>query len=97
MINMNWLYSNALGGVRLLVLEQFAQEAYELIHQNLSDELNAEFDLEVERCPNCGSEELYPFTQGKRKAFTAFLLLGFPIARHKHGMKCAKCDYFIED
>lgn len=97
MVNMNWLYSNAVGGVRLLVLEAFAEEAYQLIHQNFSEELDQQFDLAAEQCPYCGSNQLIPFTQGKRNAFIAFLLVGFPLYRYKHGMKCTQCDYFIED
>ena len=97
-INMNWLYSNALGGVRLWVPEPFAEQAYALIHEDLSEELAEQFDLDTPQCPNCGSTDLSPFTEGKRQAFMTFLFLGFPVSNNrKHGMKCTQCDYFIED
>lgn len=94
-INMYWLYSNALGGVRLLVLQQFAEEAYALIHQDQSAAVLAHFGLETPRCPNCGGDQLNPFTQGKRQAFIVFLLLDFPLYKYRHGMKCASCNHFI--
>lgn len=37
--NMDWLYSNALGGVRLLVPESYAEEAKGLLTQDFSQEL----------------------------------------------------------
>ncbi|ENW02875.1 DUF2007 domain-containing protein [Acinetobacter beijerinckii] len=92
-INMDWLYSNALGGVRLLVLESDLEEARTLLAQDFSQELQQQFGLS-ENCPNCGSSDIQPYTEGKRPAYLVFLLLGFPLFFYKNGMKCQRCQYF---
>lgn len=92
-INMDWLYSNALGGVRLLVLEGDSEEARTLLAQDFSQELQQQFGLS-ENCPNCGSSNIQPYTEGKRPAYLVFLLFGFPLFFYKNGMKCQRCQYF---
>lgn len=92
-INMDWLYSNALGGVRLLVPDRYLEQAQALLAQDFSQELEQEFDLS-ERCPQCGSTDIKPYTEGKRPAYLVFLLLGFPLFSYKHGTKCQQCQHF---
>jgi hypothetical protein len=92
-INMDWLYSNALGGVRLLVPENYAEEAKALLAQDFSQELEQQFGAS-ESCPKCGSTDIQPYTEGKRPAYLVFLLLGFPLFSYKHGTKCQKCQHF---
>ncbi len=92
-INMDWLYSNALGGVRLLVPGRYLEQAQALLAQDFSQELEQEFGLS-ERCPQCGSTDIKPYTEGKRPAYLVFLLLGFPLFSYKHGTKCQQCQHF---
>jgi hypothetical protein len=42
-INMDWLYSNAMGGVRLQVLQEQADEAIALLKEDNSQAVEAEF------------------------------------------------------
>jgi hypothetical protein len=42
-INMDWLYSNAMGGVRLQVLQEQAAAAIELLKEDNSQAVEAEF------------------------------------------------------
>ena len=92
-INMDWLYSNALGGVRLLVPESYAEEAKALLAQDFSQELEQQFGA-GESCPHCGSRDIQPYTEGKRPAYLVFLLLGFPLFFYKNGTKCKQCQHF---
>ena len=92
-INMDWLYSNALGGVRLLVPESYEEEAKALLAQDFSQELEQQFGAS-ESCPHCGSRDIQPYTEGKRPAYLVFLLLGFPLFFYKNGTKCKQCQYF---
>ena len=94
-INMQWLYSNALGGVKVQVPAQFHDQAKEILAQDLSDLVDAEFEESQETCPRCGSTELEPYTKGKKPAYLVFLLLGFPLFFYKHGYKCSECGLFI--
>jgi len=94
-INMNWLYSNALGGVRLKVLAQDAEKAQEILSQDFSHLLEEQFGDEIEtKCSKCGSKNMTPYTKGKKTAFLVFLLLGFPLFFCQHGMRCNDCGNF---
>ncbi len=93
-INMDWLYSNALGGVRLFVPVEYAEKAKYIIEQDYSDNVDQEFEKVIEEkktCPSCGSKELEAYTFGKKPAFIVFLLLGFPLFYYKHGIRCLSC------
>lgn len=96
MVNTDWLYSNALGGVKLLVPEQFKKDALYLISHDFSQDVDSEFELNTPKCPKCNSDEIEPFTKGKRSAFFMTLILGFPIAKHEHGYKCKNCHEFFD-
>lgn len=97
-VNTQWLYSNAMGGVRLMVAESDAEDAKKILSSDFSESLENELDVDKGQdvCPNCGSKELYTFTKGKRPAFLVFILLGFPLFFYKHGYKCKQCGEFSE-
>jgi len=93
-INMDWLYSNALGGVRLFVPIEYAEEAKSIIEQDYSNNVDQEFEEIIEEkktCLSCGSEQLEAYTIGKKPAYLVFLLLGFPLFFYKHGVRCQSC------
>ncbi|WP_218652056.1 putative signal transducing protein [Limnobaculum xujianqingii] len=100
-INTNWLYSNALGGVRLMVDRDNVQEAEKILGQDFSQAVIEEAgEDEAERsqwcCAYCGSNNVVPFTKGKRPAFVVFILLGFPLFKYQHGIKCNDCGAFSQ-
>lgn len=104
-INMYWLYSDALGGVRLMVNEENASEAEEILQQDFSLSLQEQYENEACQkndeaeewvCPECGSKNVYAFTKGKKPAFLIFILLGFPLFFYQHGIKCADCEKFTK-
>ncbi|HAS8286817.1 DUF2007 domain-containing protein [Vibrio vulnificus] len=97
-VNTQWLYSDAMGGVRLMVAESDVEEAIQLLSGDFSESLENEVAVDVRKdvCPNCGSTELSAFTKGKRPAFLVFILLGFPLFFYKHGYKCKQCGEFSE-
>ena len=93
-INMQWLFSNALGGVRVQVPAQYAEMAQEVLAQDYSHLLEEEFGEVEIKCSKCGSGNVEPFTKGKKPAFLVFLLLGFPLFFYQHGTKCKECGNF---
>lgn len=96
-VNMQWLYSNAVGGVRLLVEDSNVEAAMEILQADFSAALQDAYEDEPKDiCPECGSDQLSPHTKGKKPAFVAFLLLGFPLFFYKHGYICDKCGAFSE-
>jgi len=95
-INMQWLYSNALGGVKLQVPTQFAEKANEILAQDLSAEMEETFGKNETQCSKCGSSDITPYTKGKKPAFLVFLFMGFPLFFYKHGFKCRACGEFTK-
>ena len=98
-VNTQWLYSNAIGGVRLMVLEESLEDAIQILSSDFSKSIEILTELEGEQidvCPQCGSSDLSAYTRGKRSAFIVFILLGFPLFIYKHGYKCNQCQAFSE-
>lgn len=98
-VNTQWLYSNAIGGVRLMVAEEDLEDATEILTSDFSKSLEIHSEAIGEKqdiCPNCGSGDLSAYTQGKRPAFLVFILLGFPLFFYKQGYKCNQCGEFNE-
>lgn len=93
-VNMQWLYSNAIGGVKVQVPLRFANQAKATLAEDYSDLLDEEFGKDEVACPKCGSTDVEPFTKGKRPAFVVFLLLGFPLFFYRHGIRCKSCGHF---
>ncbi|UTW44641.1 DUF2007 domain-containing protein [bacterium SCSIO 12696] len=89
-INMNWLYSNAMGGVRLQVFTCQAEEAKALLSEDYSEKIPED---KKEACPECKENQWEIFTQGKKPAFIVFLLLGFPLFFYKKTLRCSSCGY----
>jgi hypothetical protein len=61
-IGIQWLYSIALGGVRVEVEEQYAEKAKALLQKDMSEQLTEEqWSGQVHpdlRCPRCGSDDV---------------------------------------
>ncbi|WP_421862315.1 DUF2007 domain-containing protein [Motiliproteus sp.] len=90
-INMDWLYSNALGGVRIQVPGQFEQAARELLATDLEPELIEQQGYDAISCPTCGSTETEHYQFGKRLAFLVFLGIDFPLYPVREGIRCRQC------
>ncbi len=96
-VSMQWLYSNAIGGVRLLVSSEHEREACEILNSDFSIQIDEEFGEEEYVCPQCGSKHVQPYTKGKRPAFLTFLLIGFPLFFYQRGLKCDDCGKFWKE
>ncbi len=92
-INMQWLYSQALGGVKVQVPEQFAEQARELLEEDLAQQ---PVEHELTTCPECGVAEFEYLVHGKRVAYLLFWILGFPLWRVRRERKCRACG-FVEE
>ena len=93
-INMQWLYSNAMGGVRLFVPADNVDEAKRVLAADFSAEVDLVYGTQPESCPHCQSLDIAPYTKGKKSAFIVFILAGFPLFFYKHGLKCNHCGHF---
>jgi len=90
-ITMQWLYSNALGGVKINVPENYVQEAREILSHDFSNELVKEQGLSNFKCKECGGVNTEFQVKGKRIAFIVFLALSFPFWPFKRVIKCQDC------
>lgn len=95
-VNMYWLYSHAMGGVRVAVPDDRVEDAKYLIEKDFSQDIDEEFDQPALKCPHCQSYAVEPYTEGKRPAFFLFAVIGFPLFKYKHGYKCNDCEKFFE-
>jgi hypothetical protein len=60
MVRMDWFYSNAIGGIKLLVKPGDAADAEQLLNQPIPEHLDVSGvgDYEQPKCPNCGSLDI---------------------------------------
>lgn len=104
-INVQWMYSNALGGVRLLVHGEDVEVAMQILAADFSESLeNGEWMDSAtptidkgnpERCPHCGSTDLASHVAGRVPVFVTWMLLGIPLFFFRRGMKCGVCGNFM--
>lgn len=90
-INMQWLYSNALGGVRVQVPGSCAENALKILQTDFSEALVREQGIDRAKCLSCGSERIEPQIKGKKMAFVVFLFFSFPLWPFKRLVKCLEC------
>jgi DNA-directed RNA polymerase subunit RPC12/RpoP len=92
-INAQWLYSNALGGVRLRVPDEFAEEAYSILTEDNASDVENEQGYDSVQCTQCGSFNTEFTKARKRGAYLVFLLLDFPLYPVEHEHKCRDCGH----
>jgi len=90
-IRLNWLWSNALGGVKVQVPESEVEDALGILAAEPSDESSdGQDELEAIACPSCGSRNTHYFLD-KRGTFWTWLVLGFPVIPVISRQVCADC------
>jgi hypothetical protein len=94
-INAIWLFSDAMGGVRLQVPAAFAIQAQEILNGPVEiesiPELNVGHEPESAACPYCSGVLGEQYVAGRRFAFATWLILGFPFWPIKKVRKCMAC------
>ena len=90
-IGMNWLYSNALGGVKLQVPGSLASEALALLDAEAGSPTTDELATDY-ACPKCGSKNSEDFLD-KRGSFLTWVLLGLPLFLPSKKKKCRDCGH----
>ena len=102
LVRLDWFYSYAIGGIKLLVNATDAAEAIQVLNQPIPEQMDVDGVGQYEQptCPKCGSldvnfRELDPAT---------YLSLGgslwgvfIPIPIHRRAWSCRSCDSEWED
>jgi len=93
-IRMDWLWSNALGGIKLLVKEEDSSVAMELLSQEPGERFDATGTGEYiqPRCPNCDSLDVTFGEEGKRLSYLT-VAVGVPLPVRRGGWKCNSCGH----
>ncbi|MBU0494185.1 MAG: hypothetical protein KKA73_24265 [Chloroflexi bacterium] len=98
-VGANWLYSNAVGGVKLQVRDTDLDRAIEIlgieppeIEFDDADWMDEEQDDES-TCPSCQSDNIHYERFAMRPLFATWLLFGIPLPFLKRMWKCNDCGY----
>jgi hypothetical protein len=94
LIRLNFWFSNALGGVKLIVSAPLAEEAIAILDtraQPVEGE-DEEFPRlpDDEKCKSCGGDD-FAFRQNVLVPIATFLVFGFPLGSVKRVGKCRRC------
>ena len=97
-VTMNWLYSNAIGGVKLQVRKEDVEKALEILNREpepieWQDEDFEEEEKEETPCPQCHSDNTRYEKYAMRLIFLSWLILRFPLPFLKREWKCQDCGY----
>jgi len=89
-IQMDWLYSNAIGGVRVQIADDDLEAAREFL---TNDSPQLDFDAVEVVCPKCGSHDTAPDQLPRRISFLSLLIFSFPLFVARHRWRCASCRH----
>jgi hypothetical protein len=94
MIRLDWLWSNLLGGLKLMVRKRDAKEAGELLGQSVPEKFDVEGvgQYEQPRCPQCSSMDV-SFERLMKRLAGAGLMVGLPITVKMKGWTCISCEH----
>jgi len=95
-VGVNWLYSSALGGVKLKVFEKDVAQAQEVLSQRDIEFPIQNYDqaeqIEEIGCPNCGSKEITTRNY-TRKLAAISLMLSLPFFFFLKRNHCHNCGH----
>ena len=86
-IQMDLLYSNAFGGVRV----QVADEDVESVQEFLRLDEGSQPDPDAPTCPKCHSTAIGPERFSTRFAYLSLLMLGIPLLIFRKRQRCSSC------
>ncbi len=94
MVRLDWLWSNLLGGIKLVVRVEDAEAAAELIQQGIPEKFDVEGvgEYKQPRCPRCQSFDV-DFQGLDRRLAYGSLFLGVPIPITNRAWKCHSCGH----
>ena len=89
MVQTDWLYSNAIGGVRVQIDEEDADRAKEILQDpGIEGE-----PVGMPACPKCSSTNTAPDELPRRLSFLSLMLSGIPFLFSKTRWRCTQCTH----
>ncbi len=99
-ISTHWIYSQALGGVRVQVQEESKDLALRVLAEetNVQDELPERTEADMScHCPRCSSTALEPALYQAKTTQVLFLLFGTTPGEQQQGTRCRSCGFFWDE
>ena len=93
LVRVDWLLSNAIGGVKLMVPVWEAERAKDVLRPRPRLMVVADSQGEEMVCPRCHSDDVYYTRYSRRVAGVFMLLLGFLIPWRDRRWTCKQCGY----
>ncbi|CCQ89877.1 conserved hypothetical protein [Nitrospina gracilis 3/211] len=91
LLSINWLYTPAVGGIKVKVPEDWVDAAKDILTTDHQDEI-AEIDTEPPlTCPHCGGHNATMVLGDPLMLILTFVLLGAPLFFLRETMKCRDC------
>lgn len=100
LVGLNWMWANAIGGVRLQVPTEYIDTAKQILNKDCSAELAAmeeEFSAMEKKdlCEKCNSPNL-KILDATRKIGAWFLLFTIPLIFFRKRYQCADCGHIMK-
>lgn len=93
----DWLFANAVGGIKLQVPADQAVRARETLApaagRPAADAAGEPLYDGQARCPRCGSDDVFRTPLSRRAAFLCILFLGAPLPLLRPRTRCAACGF----
>jgi hypothetical protein len=87
-IQLYWLYSTALGGVRVDVPDDRVEDARALVWSEPGEDAG----IASHQCPRCGSGRVTNIEWPRRVAYLSLLLFWFPVLLSGKRQRCEGCS-----
>lgn len=93
LVSIQWMYSNAVGGIKLLVRGEDAETARKLLEQDTPEKFQVDGigEYQQPRCPRCQSLDVALNELNKRIAYSGMLFAGVPVPIRNEHWKCHSC------
>lgn len=100
LVGIDWMYSQAIGGIKLQVREEHMDIAKQILNEDCSADLKMveeEFPAleKSDLCEKCSSPNLI-ILDATRKAGAWSLLLGFPFIFFRKRYQCTECSHIMK-
>ena len=94
---MNWLYTTAIGGIKVQVPYEQLHQAKEVISRDYSQVFSSlprtTTDAELPRCSSCGSSEIHEEQVAVRLFFLVWMVIGLPFPFISSAIECYDCGH----
>jgi len=92
-INLYWLISRAIGGIKVQVKKSDAEKAREIVSLLRESQLEIKTEKATFHCPKCGSSDIRLKRKAWKIAFLSLFLFAIPLPFRKNIAICNSCGY----